>query len=84
MRKYCDNFKLKPTASISFFGQELTFDHNLRFISNRFLYFTGLYSPYLYDQLKGKVRNAIFDGEIMVWDREADDYLKKGTFFVFV
>ncbi|XP_055298259.1 DNA ligase 4 [Sitodiplosis mosellana] len=42
---------------------------------------TGLYSPYLYHQLNGKVRNAIFDGEMMVWDREAETFLKKAENF---
>lgn len=44
---------------------------------------TGLYSPFLYHKLKGKVQNAIFDGEIMVWDREAECFLKKGTIIFF-
>lgn len=43
---------------------------------------TGLYSPFLFHKLNGKVKNAIFDGEMMVWDRESDCFLKKGTFFV--
>lgn len=40
---------------------------------------TGLYSPFLYHQLNGSIQDAIFDGEIMVWDREDDIYLKKGN-----
>lgn len=40
---------------------------------------TGLYSPFFYEQLNGNIQNAIFDGEMMVWDREADIYLKKGN-----
>lgn len=45
---------------------------------------TGLYSPFLYHKLNGKVRNAIFDGEIMVWDREAECFLKKGMIISFI
>lgn len=39
---------------------------------------TGIYSPFLHSKLNGKVKTAIFDGEIMVWDREADAFVKKG------
>lgn len=45
----------------------------------------GLYSPTLYEQLrqsewhgKGKIKNIILDGEMMVWSREEKNFLKKG------
>lgn len=38
---------------------------------------TGLYSPFLCHQLNGAVKNAIFDGEMMVWDREDGVFCKK-------
>lgn len=38
---------------------------------------TGLYSPFFYKQLNRNVQNAIFDGEMMVWDREDEVLLKK-------
>lgn len=38
---------------------------------------TGLYSPFFYNQLNRTVKNAIFDGEMMVWDREEEVLLKK-------
>lgn len=44
---------------------------------------TGLYSPWLYHHLKGKVRDVIFDGEIMVWDTVNETYLKKGILSCF-
>lgn len=44
---------------------------------------TGLFSPKMYQQLNGKVRNAIFDGEMMVWDRVTETFLKKGNLFDF-
>ena len=38
----------------------------------------GLFSPFFYGQLNtGEVKNAIFDGEMMVWDNEDDSFLKK-------
>lgn len=40
----------------------------------------GLYSPYLYLQLNGRIKSAIFDGEMMVWDRQDEIYCKKGTY----
>lgn len=40
----------------------------------------GLYSPFLYLQLNGKIKSAIFDGEMMVWDRQDEIFCKKGEF----
>lgn len=37
----------------------------------------GLFSPFFYRQLTGEVENAIFDGEMMVWDNEENSFLKK-------
>lgn len=37
----------------------------------------GLYSPFFYSRLKKNVQNAIFDGEMMVWDKEEEILLKK-------
>lgn len=44
---------------------------------------TGLYSPFMYHQLKGAVKNAIFDGEMMVWDREEETFSKKSKYNIF-
>lgn len=37
----------------------------------------GLFSPFFHCQLSGEVKDAIFDGEMMVWDVEENTYLKK-------
>lgn len=42
---------------------------------------SGLYSPFFYEQINRSVKNAIFDGEMMVWDREEEILLKKCKFF---
>lgn len=41
---------------------------------------TGLFSPFFHGQLSGEVQNAIFDGEMMVWDVEENAFLKKCKF----
>lgn len=37
----------------------------------------GLFSPVLHRLLNSKIRNAIFDGEMMVWNRERNVYVTK-------
>lgn len=39
----------------------------------------GLFSPLLYKLSRGKIDNAILDGEMMVWSRDEEIFLKKGT-----
>lgn len=41
---------------------------------------SGTFSPFLYRHLKENVKTAIFDGEMMAWDREEMIFLKKGEF----
>lgn len=41
---------------------------------------TGLFSPFFYGQLNRDVKNAIFDGEMMVWDNEENSMLKKSEY----
>lgn len=43
----------------------------------------GLYSPFFYGQINRAVRNAIFDGEMMVWDKEEEILLKKSKYLLF-
>lgn len=38
---------------------------------------SGLFSPFFHRQLSGEVKNAIFDGEMMVWDIKDEIFLKK-------
>lgn len=40
----------------------------------------GLFSPFFHRQLNAEVKNAIFDGEMMVWDNVEDSFLKKCKF----
>lgn len=42
----------------------------------------GLYSPFFYGQINRAVRNAIFDGEMMVWDKVEGILLKKCKFLL--
>lgn len=40
----------------------------------------GLFSPFFHRQLSSEVKNAIFDGEMMVWDSDEEIFLKKCNF----
>lgn len=40
----------------------------------------GTFSPFFHRQLSTEVQNAIFDGEMMVWDNVDDVFLKKCEF----
>lgn len=43
----------------------------------------GTFSPFFHRQLSAEVKNAIFDGEMMVWDNVDDTFLKKCEFIFF-
>lgn len=66
-------------TQFTYFSRALKDDMTAKFGStNR----TGLFSPFFSQQLNG-VQNAIFDGEMMVWDCEEEFFLKKCKFLFF-